>query len=651
MDNNNELKWRFAPSNYGKTKGLNTGDAETFKSDPYANFGREIVQNSIDVQLNGDKPVYVEFHSFKIKTCDIPGIDDLKKAVKRCIEFWKDSNPKFCEEYENILKKLNKDVIECLRISDKNTEGLDGIERPWDRANNKFLALAKSTGVSNKGNETAGGSKGVGKNAAFLLSEVKTVFYSTLTYKGYRGAFGVADFISGYLDDSNKSGSRDYTQGEGYFGRNDCNYPCNEIFRFDSEFSGREKDDSGTDIYIIGFPKSENWSYEIVESILDSFMVCIANKRLEIKINNIVINCDTLEEIINDSLLISAKKKTIFEAQYKILKGDGDVRLFDIDTVYGSAKLSVLVLCDKDKQFATHKCAMIRYPYMKIKDISLQNNLNVAALCIIEDGKLCSKLRDLENPQHSNWEIKRADPAERQSMRDLINGIKGKIFDYVLSCFQIAAHDAIDPYGAGDYLAVEDNMESEHSGSTTVKGAHEEIEVTKPKDAALIEKNTYIEQDDGAGVRPEIGQAEKEGDDTLHPGGHNKSSGGGYGEGDEISGSKAGDNVVMKKAPIAGVRYRVIALDKEKGKYRIIFIAPKTCEACYMSLSIVGDELTQKVRLPIINLMCNGEAIASESEFEYGPFAIISGQKIVIELETNQTEYFSCEVKIYAAQK
>lgn len=650
MDNN-ELKWRFAPSNYGKTKGLNTGDAEAFKSDPYANFGREIIQNSIDAQLKGDKPVYVEFHAFKIKTCDIPGVDDLKKAVKRCIEFWRDSNSKFCEEYENILKKLNKEVIECLRISDKNTMGLDGIERPEDRNDNKFLALAKSTGVSNKGNETAGGSKGVGKNAAFLLSEVKTVFYSTLTYKGYKGTYGVADFISGYLDDFNENRSRDYTQGEGYFGRNDRNYPCEEIFRFDSEFSERDKDDSGTDIYIIGFQKSDKWAYEIIESILDSFMVCIANKKLEIKINNILINCDTLGEIINDPLLISAKKKTIFEAQYKILKGDGDVRLFDIDTVYGSAKLSVLVLSDKDKQLATHKCAMIRYPYMKIKDISLQNNLNVAALCIIEDGKLCSKLRDLENPQHSNWEVKRADPIERPSMRDLINGIREKISDYVLSCFQVAAHDTIDPYGAGDYLAVEDSNEREYNSGTTVRGAQEEIEVTKPKEAALIEKNAYIEQDDGVGVRPEIGQAEKEGDDTMHPGGRNNNSGGGYGEGDEISGSKAGGNVVMKKAPIAGVRYRVIALDKEKGKYRIIFIAPISCEACYMSLSIVGDELTQKVKLPIINLTCNGEDIASESEFEYGPFVIKSGQKIVVELETNQTEYFSCEVKIYAAQK
>ena len=647
-----KLKWRFAHSNYGIRKGLNTGDAETFKSDPYANFAREVVQNSIDAQLDRDKPVTVEFHAFKINTCDIPGIDDLKSAVKRCIELWNDSNSEFSKVYDDILNKLNSRVIGCLRISDKNTVGLDGIERPDDWRDNKFLALTRSTGVSNKGNDTAGGSKGVGKNAAFLLSEVKTVFYSTLTFKGYKGGFGVADFISGYAEDSRAdTESRDYTQGEGYFGRNDRNHPCEEFVRFDKDFHDREQGDSGTDIYILGFAQNEKWAYEIIESVLDSFMACIANNKLEIKINDQVINHDTLWSVISNQLYINPKKQPMFVAQYKLLKGDGDVRVFDIDTGYGVAKLSVLVLNDNDKRLATHKCAMIRYPYMKIKDFALQSNLNVAAMCIIENDKLCSTLRDLENPQHSNWEVKRANPQDRQAMRDLINSIKDQISDNVLSCFQAEAHDTIDPYGAGDYLAETNGEGSESNGNATVNGNQEEIEVTKPKEAIVIEKNAYIEQNDGAGVRPEIGQSDSDGDDTSRPGGHNEGSGGGYGEGDELGGSKDGDNIVMKKAQIAGVRYRVIALDKDKGKYRITFTAPDTYEACYISLYIVGDEFKQKDKLSIKNMKCNGVKIASDSEFEYGPFAMKTGQKVIAELETNQTEYFSCEVKIYATQK
>ena len=396
---------------------------------------------------------------------------------------------------------------------------------------------------------------------------------------------------------------------------------------------------------------NEKWAYEIIESVLDSFMACIANNKLEIKINEQVINHDTLWSVISNQLYINPKKQAMFVAQYKLLKGDGDVRVFDIDTGYGVAKLSVLVLNDNDKRLATHKCAMIRYPYMKIKDFSLQSNLNVAAMCIIENDKLCSTLRDLENPQHSNWEVKRANTQDRQAMRDLINSIKDQISDNVLSCFQAEAHDMIDPYGAGDYLAETNGEESEPNGNATVNGNQEEIEVTKPKEAIVIEKNAYIEQNDGAGVRPEIGQSDSDGDDTSHPGGHNEGSGGGYGEGDELGGSKDGDNIVMKKAPIAGVRYRVIALDKDKGKYRITFTAPDTYEACYISLYIVGDEFKQKDKLSIKNMKCNGVKIASDSEFQYGPFAMKTGQKVIAELTTNQTEYFSCEVKIYATQK
>ena len=647
----NILKWRFAPSGYGKRKGMSTGDAETFKRNPFGNFGREVIQNSIDARLSDEEPVVVEFSLFKISPDQIPNLEGLKTAVQHCMDFWKSSQPTYYDEYARILKVLDSKKIECLRISDSNTTGLLGIDRPEDSNQNKFLALTKSTGVSDKSSETAGGSKGVGKNAAFLLSKIKTVFYSTLTSDGARGYFGVADFISGFAGDDTENPHRDYTQGDGYFGKDDFNAPPEGLLNLDDTFADRENH-AGTDIYILGLEKEDTWSSEILNSVLESFMASIAKNQLIVKTQNLVLNSDHLDDVINNPIYVAPKKKPYFLSQYNILNGIGNVQIFDIDTELGAAQLKVLILEDEDKWMATHKCVMIRYPYMKIFDYPLPKNLNVSAICIIENGNLGKKLRKIENPQHNAWEPKRLLSPDREQIDAVIKSIKEQIEENILQCFKTTVQSVIDPYGAGEFLAETDAEGNRHGEKTGASQNEKEfVEISDFKPAIVVEKNAHIEQEDGAGVQPEIGESEDGGDDTLHPTGHNASSGGGYGSGEEHGGNKPGDNIIMKRAPLAGIRYRFVALNKTEGRYRISFISPVSENHCFLSLYLLGDELSQKTQLPIEKLKCNGLEIFSSNNFEYGPFEIMDGCKVILEIKTNQTDYFSSEVKIYAGKE
>lgn len=172
-------KWRFPAANYGDRKGISSGDSEAFKKAPYSAFAREILQNSIDAQASDEEPVRVVFSKFDIKTKDIPGVDNLKIALKRCKEFWNYKSD-YITECDKIETALNEKSLVCLRVSDFNTTGLVGVESN-EKAKNHFLALTRGTGVSEKSGEVSGGSKGMGKNAAFLMSKIKTVFYSTRT--------------------------------------------------------------------------------------------------------------------------------------------------------------------------------------------------------------------------------------------------------------------------------------------------------------------------------------------------------------------------------------------------------------------------------------------------------------------------------------
>ena len=308
-----KIGWRFPASNHGDQKGISTGDVETFKKAPYKSFAREILQNSIDVSLKNKKPVEVEMTNFEIETKDIPDIDGYKRAINNIIEFWSHKKD-YVKTYKSILELLSQDKITCLKVSDYNTTGLTGIYSEKQEGN-KWLALTQGA-VSEKSDEVSGGSKGIGKNAAFELSPLKMVFYSTLTSEGQSGSMGVTKLISGYVENDD-SVKRDHTQGTGYYALDEFNTPINNIISFGKD--SKERTDSGTDIYIIGFEKDDDWEREAINSILDSFMAAIIMGELTVKINDTTIDSKSVKKIVQSNVITDNNRANIM-SQYKLIR-------------------------------------------------------------------------------------------------------------------------------------------------------------------------------------------------------------------------------------------------------------------------------------------------------------------------------------------
>ena len=638
----NKIEWRFPLSNRGQVRGISTGDVETFKKNPYANFGREIVQNSLDARLKNDEPIVVDFNLFDVNLNDIPDITGFRNAINNCIDYWKEVKS-YQKEYGKILKKLQENKkIKCLRISDFNTTGLIGVEN-LSKPNNKFKALTKSTGVSNKDTKLSGGSKGVGKNAAFLLSGFNMVFYSTYTKDGFRGYMGVADLITGSAND----GSGDYTQGKGYFSSDDDINPVYESFNIDKNFT--RGNDFGTDIYIIDFKDDNEWSKEVLTSIIESFMYAIIKNDLNIKINNFLINSSNLKNIFDKSYLINQNKKDYLISLYRTLIGEGDVRSFVIETDLGDLNLFISVYKDVDKKYATHRCAMIRTPFMKIKDIKRLENLNWSGACIIGDNELGRKLLEIENPQHIDWEVNRLENTEKRQIKSILDNIEKEIEKDVESCFDLDKNSEIDPNGAGEFLAANDEGDSFNG---LEKGlSSDKIKVTEIKRSKVLETQPEIEEDGAEGFMPDEGSIVEGNDETLHPESHNNSKGGGYHPGDDSSGKGDGENIVISKAPLKGVRYNFICLNKTEGIYKITFIPNLSSKECYLRLLQIDDDLSSKREVKILSLNVNGIDINFANDNEYGPFEIINAQKSILIIKTTENSYFSGEAIVYAIKE
>lgn len=646
----NDIKWRFPASDRGERKGISSGDTEAFKKSPFQAFAREVLQNSIDARDSDEEPTRVVFSEFDIEVEKLPDVSGLKDAIRRCKEFWA-HKPEYVDAYEKMQKQLDEQlVIHCLRISDYNTTGLIGVESNAS-AKNKFLALTKGTGVSEKNGSMAGGSKGVGKNAVFLMSSIRTVYYSTHANAdvsgnsgSHLGSIGVAELVSGYVDD-NVVENRDYTQGTGYLCNDDLKNPLPSVLKLDESQEDRSTC-FGTDIYVIGFTAGDDWEKEVINSILDSFMSTIVRGELEVMFNGKAITKDTVKDIVYDDSVIFKNQKANIVSQYRLLTDEENVSVYDVDTEYGSCQLYVLPYEKDEDELATHKCSMIRHPLMKIKDEPLGSSFRVSAMCIIGEGKLGELLRDIENPQHVDWEPKRiSDKTTRKEMESVLKDIREQIKQNVIECLQIGDNTPLDPNGAGDFLPDADLGDSKNDSNGNQSPA-EIVSVSAPKANNTIDSDAKYKNDDGNGIEPDVGELDSgEEGEVLHPEGENEGGGEGRRPGTTAGTEKSGDNVIFKRAKLSSVQYKFISTDRKNGKFRVIFIAPTDHVGCYLSISML-DDANNRSPIEIKSMKCNGAEIVCDDKLEYGPFTIMTNQKITLDVETNSKGYFGSEVKV-----
>lgn len=171
-----DVQLEFLENQAGEVEGLGHAGIETFRDTPFVSCSREAGQNALDAA--DGRPVRMSLQEHKVPADEIPGIDKLRETISSCLKAARTSGSEKDRDYfENARQVVSSDVIPVLEIADSNTTGLEG---PPNDPSSKFHALVKSSGKSNKPTETSGGSFGIGKNATFAVSDLRTVFYSTL---------------------------------------------------------------------------------------------------------------------------------------------------------------------------------------------------------------------------------------------------------------------------------------------------------------------------------------------------------------------------------------------------------------------------------------------------------------------------------------
>ena len=566
--------WRFPLNDYGQIFGIADSGVETFKGTPMKSLAREICQNSIDAGSDG-QPVIVEFRTFRIKKDAVPHFDQLMDAFHRAEEFWSvQHNQKAVNFFKNAQAVGKKEYISCLRISDFHTSGLIGSDQDY---NSPWCNLTKSTGASDKSG-TAGGSFGIGKFAPFACSDFRTVFYSTLDKDGVKAYQGVSRLTSF------RTASGMVTQGTGFYGL-EKNMPVRDQIFLDPGFT-RLDGRSGTDIYILGFDSDEDWVSQMVASVLDGFLYAVYFGRLIVRVEGIEISKDYLPKLMEQ---YKDKFEDHADEYYQVLCADEKTcppYKMDVEGM-GTAHLKLLIAPG-----LWHRVAIVRGTGMKIMNRGYINNIiPFAGIMYIEGDALNTFLRSLENPQHTKWEIDRADDKTKARR------ITKKLFDFIRKCFneqkKEGGGDPLDP-AVGQYLAAEEEGKQEN---------REEALTDEIGEVTLIPRTVRPSASFGApvenpdsGVKAGVNDPEgKETSSGLPGEGSSRGDGNGNGGGGgSDEGTGVGTHPIDHKQKIVYIRpskKRAVCRSRKTGEYLISYTPVVSADNGYLEVFIAAESV------------------------------------------------------------
>lgn len=645
--------WIFPSNNYGMVTGIGEASIETFKGSPYRSLAREICQNSMDARFDKNKPVVIEISCFSIENMEIPDYGTLKDSINSCLEFWTEQKNKktidFLKKAKNVIESKSVNV---LRISDYNTTGLLGSDKEY---NTPWHNLVKAAGVSDK-EGTSGGSFGIGKAAPFACSDIRTLFYATKDIKGLSAFQGIAKLVSfrekGLFKDRDS-----ITTGTGYYSADRKNNPLRECRSIDPNYT---REDYGTDIFVLGFRKNEDWKSEIINSLLEDFLIAIFNNELVVIIDGMEISAKNLSEIIENF----KDTAPIAYNYYQVLTDDRTEKIEHEFTGLGTIELHILM-----NQGLHRKVMMCRKNGMKIFDkANISGNIQFAGICVLKDEKINEYFRDMENPQHNAWEPERHSTDSKSKAKSNISMLYRFVKESVLDVGKKTTVDEIDAEGMGEYFADIDTMSAQNSGREEAVSTHTsniDISILKTDkeqmgyEAILDGSAEYPKEVDREDFVKDYGDMGSKDDHDDEKNISHTGTGFGKGDGDFSGTNGVGTNAFSanygdfsnenRVINIGTMSVRLFISAPIKNEYTLIFEPQKTVGNGYLQINLSGEQKNVKVSISnAIDILNNKILLCRENKIFIEDIERNKKNKIMFQIE--YTEECSLEVNLYGYQ-
>lgn len=629
------MEWSFPSTNNGQIIGVSNAGIETFQGDGIKALTRETCQNSLDAKRDDVNIVRMEIRQDYIDSMDIPGCSAYKRMLNDALCYWNGNSEKATIFLENALKNIEQSKTVVLRISDYNTYGLS---EPYQIGFGSWNALTKIDGGATKSGD-AQGSFGIGKNAPYVCSSYRMVFYRTYNYAGERAAQGMSRMLSYPVGEGGE-----FTTGTGYYGNPDTNGPVEYIPQLEKL---NERQEVGTDIFVYGLNviNTDDIKTAVFVEILDNFLMSIYKNVLSLKFGKDEICVDTLEKYVT---LYKRKIKDSYCAWLALTCEESKVCRQDF---HGMGCLKLTVLVDSTEKL-NRKILVTRKSGMKLflmKNIS--KTISFSGVLELEGEELNKFFREMETPAHDKWKVE--NHSNIALAKEYLAELKEWVVKMVNEIGEQDYSDEKDITGLGSVLNINDDNEQtsdKTEGLNNFVGGIEKIEVEKTEKM----QGYYIpgRGNDIENKRPEYqrekGEISSEGSvdairvlkGTRKRKKKEKHKGMLNADGEDIVSMRIG-----KGKPYPLIDTRVMKLSP--GKYRVSYTLPKNLESGHVEIVTVGEN-GKKIKLNIIGATCVkncDEVSVDNGEIKFR--GMQGKRKVQIDFQLPETRNYAMEVKVY----
>lgn len=657
-------KWLTVP-NPLRTYGLHDL-GENFKTqDIIPSLVRESIQNSLDAKDETSDCVVIKFGYRRIDPYELPDALNLKRIFQYCLDF-----PSRSKSERNFFKKGlallgdTQNKIGMLTISDYGTCGLCGAKT--NAEGSRWKSLVMTTGAGND-DGSRGGGFGLGKDALYLASALRVVFFSTIersdNYAAHMGVGCLATFRNPNFESENKQADRTIFYCSDNYNTKTMESPS---IPGPIKFSDRQPNEYGTDIYIPGFEAAtdkDELSAAILGEVLRSFIVAIENKTLLVVLpNDKEVSACNLGAMVdwykNSAASKRDKDKALVEALYKLSTKPWKYSSL-VRTGMDCPNFPEKALCYKfirsDPEF--NRCLVTREKGMVVhmlKDIC--GTTSVIGLVRIIDAELNAAFKKMENARHDRFET----PTTRFPDKDERKRAKAQL-DELRKCAEqwseqeagVAIADMTDAVLPDeldelfDICAGQFNIDGVKSRSSKTSG----ISDWKPRVKKHKRKNTKTTQ----AVPANITNEEEDDDANIESGvqtgnGHNQRK-----RGNPVNNRNRGNpnapetNGFVLKALPDPVFYATG--DAKSGRYKFLFRVPKSkAKVCACFSSTAENDGREALLVKSVHATSMGQPISAAPDLENTVVSfenVSQGQIIEAEVEFDVAHYCYAEVRYY----
>lgn len=572
-------EWKFPHNGYGQVRGVSDAGIETFTGTEIQSLAREICQNSLDAAVEGSNAIVrVDFEQYRISSSEIPGYEQYASKIKKAYDYWsKKNSEKTIKVLTKALNSINKPNTVVLRISDFNTTGLS---HPYEDSDEGWNALTKLDGGATKTGDKAG-AFGIGKNAPFTNSDYRLVFYRTLNEAHETAAQGMSRFISFPEDLSDSMNTM--TTGIGYYGNPEGNLPVDSISELEKLY---KRSEMGTDVFVYGFNAGSEWAKDVINEVLENFLMSIHKNLLSVTVANRKIDSSTLSGYLST---YNTKIKNAYWYCQVLVRPETKVFKRDFHGL-GNLKLSILV--DQSEKL-NRKILITRSSGMKLFALgNMSRIISFSGVLEMEGKELNEFFREMETPAHDKWL-----PSRHSTNAPLAKEYNNELKDWIRDCIQTlgehSSDDEIEVAGLAGVLQKEsdnatqsgdDNKESlqDTIGSITIQPRTSK---NKPKGlfygsegngkSKNIDTEGTVEPDGGDPTTRNLGGTRHRTKKDTHKG---KPTSGGH---DTVHKRYGGDiNQELKNVRV---------IKTSRNTYKVSFILPRDIGTGHVEIVTVGE--------------------------------------------------------------